>query len=355
MEPESVDPVCGKPVLPTAETPTTECRGEILYFCSRACRDKFACAPDKKLADYAYDLIIVGGGPAGISAGIYAALTDIDTLLVTKSLGGQAWDSTRIVNYPGFESIEGPQLVGRFHKQLFDEPRLAHQICAVTRVEKSGDTFRVHTEDDQVFRSRAVLLTMGMRRRRLDVPGEPAFRGKGVLEYHDLLAERYAGKDVAVVGGGNSAAQAALGLAKRGARVRLVTRSYRADPYLKEEVAAQTELTVLEGRNPVRMEGSDRLEKLVVSNPETGKEDPLTVEAVFVEIGLIPNSELVRELVIVNERGEVEVDRNCRTGLPGLYAAGDLTNTFGKRILIAAGEGAKAVLAVAEFLRGKKK
>ena len=171
MEAETVDPVCGKPVLPTEETPTTECQGETLYFCSRACRDKFACDPDKKLADYAYDLIIVGGGPAGISAGIYAALTDIDTLLVTKSLGGQAWDSTRIVNYPGFESIEGPQLVGRFQKQLFDEPRLSHQICEVTRIEKSGGTFRVHTEDEQVFQSRAVLLSsqqLSLRRLRLE-------------------------------------------------------------------------------------------------------------------------------------------------------------------------------------------
>ena len=355
METEAVDPVCGKPVLPTKETPTAECDGETHFFCSSACREKFVCDPGKKLADYVYDLIIVGGGPAGISAGIYAALTDIDSLFLTKSIGGQAWDSTRIVNYPGFDAIEGPQLVDRFQKQLFDDPRLAHQICEVTRVEKNGDTFQVETDEPQVFRSRTVLLTMGMRRRRLDIPGEPAFRGKGVLEYHDLIAERFAGKEVAVVGGGNSAVQAALGLAKRGARVRLVARSYRADSYLKDEVSAHPELTVLEGRDPIRLEGSDRLETLVVRNPETGAEEPLPVEAVFVEIGLIPNSELVRELVIVNERGEVKIDGNCRTGLPGLYAAGDLTNTFGKRILIAAGEGAKAVLAVAQFLRGKTK
>ncbi len=353
MENEAVDPVCGKPVIPRADTPTADCKGEAVYFCSRACLEKFVCDPEKKLSDYTYDLAIIGGGPAGMSAGIYAALSNLETLFLTRSVGGQAWDSTRIVNYPGFEEIGGPQLVDRFQKQLFDEPRLVHHICEVTKIEKNGNLFAIHTEEAQTFRSRTVLLTMGMRRRRLEIPGEPEFRGKGVLEYHDLLAERYAGKAVAVVGGGNSAVQAALGLAKRGARVQLVARSYRADPYLKEEVDRQGGLDLLEGRDPIRVEGSERLERLIVRNQETGAEEPLTVEAVFVEIGLIPNSELVRDLVIVNERGEIEIDRNCRTGLPGLYAAGDLTNTFGKRILIAAGEGAKAVLAVAEYLKGR--
>jgi alkyl hydroperoxide reductase subunit F len=352
---EIIDPVCGKHVQVKANTPSADCEGRVLYFCSRACREKFACHPKKRLTDYTYDLIIVGGGPAGMSAGIYAALTDIHTLLVTQSIGGQAWDSTRVVNYPGFEAIPGPQLVDRFQKQLFDDPKLVHQICEVTRIEKGRSTFRVRTADGQTFRSKTVLLAMGMRRRRLEIPGEPEFRGKGVLEYHDLLAERYAGKEVAVVGGGNSAVQAALGLAKRKARVRLVARSYRADSYLQEQLAARKRVTVLTGRDPVRLEGAERLERLVVRNQETEEEETLPVEALFTEIGLVPNNELVRELVIINERGEVEIDRNCRTGLPGLYAAGDVTNTFGKRILIAAGEGAKAVLAVAERLRGREK
>jgi len=353
MTGQAVDPICGKRVRIGAETLTAECGGEPLFFCSPKCREAFVCDTRKAPDDHLYDLIIVGGGPAGLSAGIYASLTDIDTLFLTKSIGGQAWDSTRVVNYPGFDAIEGPQLVDRFQRQLFDDDGLAHRICEVTRIEKRANTFRVETADEHAFLSRTVLLAMGMRRRRLAIPGEPEFRGKGVLEYHDLLAERYAGQETAVVGGGNSAVQAALGLAKRGARVHLVARSYRADSYLQEAVAQQTGIIVLAGANPLRLEGAARLEELVVSEPTSGAERRLPVQAVFVEIGLVPNSELVRELVIVNERGEVEIDRNCRTGLPGLYAAGDLTNTFGKRILIAAGEGAKAVLAVAEFLRGK--
>jgi alkyl hydroperoxide reductase subunit F len=353
METRAADPVCGKPVHLTEETPSAECRGETYYFCSRACREKFVCHPDLTLSDYLYDLVIVGGGPAGISAGIYAALAGIDTLFLTKSLGGQAWDSTAVVNYPGFDLIAGPDLVERFQKQLFENLHLAHQICAVTGIGKEKDVFSLTTDGGDVYRSRTVLLTTGMKRRRLGIPGEDEFRGKGVMEFHALLAERFAGKEVAVTGGGNSALQAALGLAEKGARVAVASRSFRADQYLQDKVAGRADIVLLRNRDPVRIEGSARVEVLVVRNLDTGAEEVLPVEAVFVEIGLVPSSELVRDLVHVNARGEVEVDRNCRTGLPGLFAAGDVTNTVGKRILIAAGEGAKAVLAVGEYLQSR--
>ncbi len=346
-----IDPVCGKPVVVTDQTPTTDCAGEIYHFCSRACLEKFVCCPGKRLDEYLFDLIIVGGGPAGISAGIYASLTGIDTLFLTRSIGGQAWDSTSIVNFPGFDFITGPELVDRFQQQLFGSLHLNHQICGVTGIEKTGRVFRVETEKGNRYRSRSLLLVTCMKRRRLGIPGEERLRGKGVMDFHALSADRYRGRDVAVVGGGNSAAQAALGLADEGARVTLVTRSYRADNYLKEKLAAAEGLVVLRNRDPLRIEGESRVEVLVVRNQDAGDEEVLPVEAVFVEVGLIPNSDLVRELVLINERGEVEVDRNCRTGVPGLYAAGDVTNTFGKRILIAAGEGAKAVLAIEEYLK----
>lgn len=354
METRTADPVCGKPVTVTEATLSAECRGETQYFCSQACREKFVCYPDKKLADYLYDVVIVGGGPAGISAGIYASLAGLDTLFLTKSLGGQAWDSTAVVNYPGFEMITGPDLVDRFQKQLFENLHLAHQICAVTGIEKTRDTFAITTDGGGAYRARAVLLTTGMKRRRLGIPGEDEFRGKGVLEFHALLAERFAGKEVAVVGGGNSAVQAALGLAEKGARVTVASRSFRADQYLQDKVAARENVVVLRNRDPVRVEGTRRVEVLVVRNLDTGAEEVIPVEAVFVEVGLVPSSDLVRDLVHVNTRGEVEIDGNCRTGLPGLFAAGDVTNTFGKRILIAAGEGAKAVLAVSDYLQGRK-
>jgi thioredoxin reductase len=324
-----------------------------VVFCSRACLEKFVCYPEKKLFDYHYDLIIVGGGPAGLSAGIYAALSGIETLFLTKSLGGQAWASTGVRNFPGFEFITGPDLIARFQNQLFDDLHLAHQITEVSAIEKSGDSFCITVADGEPFRSRAVLLATGMTRRRLGIPGEQEFLGKGVSEFHALSAKRFAGKAVATVGGGNSAAQAALGLAENGAQVTLVTRWYGADQYLQEKIGAADSIRVLENRDPVRIEGADRVEALVVRHSETGAEEGFEVEAVIVEIGLVPNTALAKNLVHLNERGEVEVDGNCRTGLPGLYAAGDVTSTFGKRILVSAGEGAKAVLAIGNYLKGR--
>jgi len=349
-----VDPVCNSFVTPGADTPSFECGGETYYFCSAACREKFVCSPEKKLSDYVYDLVIVGGGPAGLSAGIYASLSGLDTLFLSKSVGGQAWDSTGVVNYPGFEFITGPDLIDRFQRQLFESLHLAHKICDVAGISKLRNAFHVATAEGELYRSLTVLLTTGMKRRRLGIPGEAEFTGKGVYEFHALSAERFAGKEVAVIGGGNSAAQAALGLAEKGVRVTLVTRMYRADPYLQQKVAQTENITVLRSRDPLRIEGAERLELLILRNLDTGAEEVMPAEAVFVEAGLVPNSGLVQDLVHLNERGEVEVDGNCRTGLPGLYAAGDVTNSFGKRILVAAGEGAKAVLAISEFLRSRK-
>lgn len=346
------DPVCGADVTPGPGTPSTDCHGEPVWFCSAACREKFVCHPEKKLSDYLYDLVIVGGGPAGLSAGIYASLGGLDTLFLSKSIGGQAWDSTAVVNYPGFEFITGPELVERFQRQVFESLHLAHRIGEVTGIAKERDLFRVTADDGESFRARTVLLATGMKRRRLGIPGEAELVGKGVQEFHALLAERYAGRAVAVAGGGNSACQAALGLAEAGAAVSLVARSYRADPYLQDKVAAQARIALLTGRDPARIEGDRRVTALIVRHLESAEEEALAVEAVFVEVGLVPNSALVQDLVRRNDRGEVEVDGNCRTGVPGLYAAGDVTSNFGKRILIAAGEGAKAVLAISEYLQG---
>ena len=135
----------------------------------------------------------------------------------------------------------------------------------------------------------------------------------------------------------------------------MVARTYQPDPYLQEKIASIPGVDVLQNRDPVRIEGSERVEVLVVRNQDTLAEEVLPVEAVFVEVGLVPSSDLVEDLVHLNERGEVEVDGNARTGLPGLYAAGDVSNSFGKRILVAAGEGAKAILAIDQFLRSRKK
>lgn len=344
------DPVCGKEVELGPETLSTDCHGRTHYFCSRACLEKFVCEPEKKLADYLYDLIIVGGGPAGLSAGLYAGLSGLQTLFLSKSVGGQAWDSTTVRNFPGFEMITGPDLVARFRTQLFDSIHLAHQFCEVTSLRKEGPLFAVTTEHGDVYRSHAVLLATGMKRRKMCVPGEDTFQGRGVGSFHAISAQRYKDKPVVVVGGGNSAAQAALGLAEAEARVTVVARTFRPDLYLKERVAAAP-IKVVTGLTPLRIEWGEAVTGLSARKDPGGTEERFPAEAVFVEIGLIPNSELAKDLAVLNDRGEVQVDSNCCTGLPGLFAAGDVTSNYGKRILIAAGEGAKAVLAIEDYLK----
>ena len=347
------DPVCDMVVTPDAETPSAEHCGQTLYFCSVACREKFLRAPGKSLAEHTYDLVIVGGGPAGLAAGIYASLGAVDTILLTRSIGGQAWDSTEVFNYPGFEFVTGPDLVKRFQQQAFESQHLAHKIVSIRSILSVKDRFEVVTEAGETFRCRALLYTTGMKRRRLGIPGEAELAGKGVSEFHALAANRFAGNTVAVVGGGNSAAQAALGLAEAGARVTLVTRGYRADAYLQDKVAETPGITLCRNRDSLRIEGTDRVQFLVVRELDGGREERLAVSAVFVEVGLVPNSDPVRDLVRLNRRGEIETDGNCRTSMPGFFAAGDVTSSYGKRILIAAGEGAKAVLAVQEYLRNR--
>ena len=350
MTDRPIDPVCNMPVPPGESTFTAEHDGRVYRFCSRACRDRFAADPGATLAGVLYDLVILGAGPAGLSAGIFASQAGIDTLLLTRSIGGQAWDSTEVMNYPGFELITGPDLVKRFRRQAFESPHLFHRIADLRALRRTADGFKVTTADGDTFRSRTVVLATGMRRRRLGIPGEAELRGKGVSEFHAMPAHRHAGRRVAVVGGGNSAVQAALGLAAAGAQVMLVARGYRADDYLKKKAAAEAAITLLLHRSPVRIEGRDRVEALVVEPAGGSPEERLPVEAVFVEIGLVPNSDLVRGLADLNHHGEVIVDGNCRTSVPGLFAAGDVTSTFGKRILIAAADGAKAVLAVRQYL-----
>lgn len=344
-----IDPVCGMEVVPGKEAASTQCGEETIYFCSRACQEKYVCSPAKKLTDYLYDVIIIGGGPAGISAGMYASLGGLDTLFLSKAIGGQAWDSTAIRNYPGFNFITGPELIERFKEQLFGNLKLAHKVVTVTGIRKSGSDFEVVSSSAETFRAKTVLLTTGMKRRRMQVPGEVEFAGKGIGSFHALAASRYEGREVVVVGGGNSAAQAALGLHEAGAKVTLVTRSYTPDHYLQEKIETAS-IKVVVNHRPARLEGTERVESFVAYDVDSREETSFSTGMVFVEIGLVPNSELVTELATTNRRGEVKIDANCRTGLPGLFAAGDVTATFGKRILIASGEGAKAILAVEQYL-----
>lgn len=301
-----------------------------------------------------YDLLIVGGGPAGITAGIYAARHRLATLLIAPKLGGQAADSWLVENYLGYPSISGVELVQRFEEHL-GRHKIERERAAVAEVSRVDDAFRVRTIADKEFRGRAVILCTGRLPRRLDIPGEKELEQQGVAYCATCDAPLFADLPVAVIGGGDAALQAAAQLVPIASRVYLVSRrAWRAEPALQERMRSEEKLTTMVGYVPVEIRGSEGVETLIVRSTDGERTEELPVDGVFVEIGAVANSGMVKGLVELNQAGEVVVDRLGRTSVAGVFAAGDVTDLPHKQIVIAAGQGATTFLSAYDYLlRGK--
>jgi len=296
-----------------------------------------------------YDALVLGAGPAGIAAAIYLVRKGLSTGIIAQALGGQvAWTSD-IENYPGFRLVDGAALVQRFREQIAEmSPDLGLGL-EVTKAAWVEDRFVVRAAGVD-YRSRALVVTTGKNPRLLGVPGEQRLLGRGVATCAVCDAPLFRGKVVGVVGGGNSGLAAALDLARASARVivfqdldrlagdRIYERRLRTLPQV--DVRLATTVTAILGEDRVR----------AVRVRTGGTEEEIALDGVFVEIGLTPNSEAVRGLAPLNARGEIDVDCACRTAVPGLFAAGDVTSVPYKQIVIAAGEGAKAALSAADYL-----
>lgn len=305
----------------------------------------------KKADGAIYDLIILGGGPAGLTAALYAARKKLRLLLLTKEIGGQVVLTSEIENYMGYPLVTGSELMAKFDAQIrafLSEDTLRY--AAVTGLKRAGNGFLVESEQG-VFQTRTVLIATGKRPRKLGVPGEESLRGRGVSYCATCDGPFFCGKDVAVVGGGNSALQAALELVKHAARVYLVDRSgYRAEPVVVDKVLREERIIRLHGRRARAIEGAQTVERFSLET-QAGEAETLAVQGVFVEVGLEPNTGFLDpSFVALNERAEIAVDCRCRTNVPGVFAAGDVTDSVDKQIIIAAGDGAKAALAVGEYL-----
>ena len=299
-----------------------------------------------------YDLIIVGGGPAGMTAAVYAARKRLNTLLLSKDVGGQVLWTMGVENYMGYQYIEGPELMQKFEEQVKQFPldqKIGQGASTLSRVDVG---FEVRAEGGESYQARAVIVATGKRPRQLNVPGEERLKGRGVTYCAICDGPIFAGEKVAVIGGGNSALEAAYDMVKIGDHVYLVsTTPLTGDQVLIEKVKEASNLTTLLEHEVLSIEGSNRVESLTVRDLKTGAEKKLEVGGVFVEIGLIPNSDVVRDIVKLNRLGEIEVSSACETGAPGLFAAGDVTNVPEKQIVVAAGEGAKAALAAHKYLQ----
>lgn len=301
-----------------------------------------------------YDLIIIGGGPAGVTAGIYAARQKLNALLITKSFGGQiARKAVMIENYPGFEGISGMELIQRFEKHLRKQ-KIDIERDEAMKVKKSNNHFLVVTQNKNEFEAKAVIIASGSDPRPLEVAGEKEFLGKGVsycVTCDGVLFER---KTVAVIGGGNSGFEAALFLSKIAKKIYILEYGevVKADAE-NQEIAKKTgKIEIITNAVVKKIQGDKFLNSLIYEDRKTGEEKNLAVEGVFVEIGSQPATSFVKDLVDFNEKDEIEIDpKTCETKTPGLFAAGDCNAGIYKQIVTAAGEGAKAALSVYNYLQ----
>ncbi len=298
-----------------------------------------------------YDVIIIGGGPAGMNAAMYAARKEMRAAVITTDFGGQILLTSEIENYLGFPSISGFELSDKMEAHVRQYP-VDFETAQVERLERLEDgSFAAHLDDGQEYRGKACIVTAGKRSRTLDIPGEASFTGRGVSYCATCDGPFYRNKTVAVVGGGDSAVQAAIELAAICPKVYLVVRSrIRAQEILIKRMKEHENIEVLLGYAPEAIEGTKKVESVLVKNRESGEERTLAVDGCFVEAGGIPNSGFLPAETALNRAGEIVTDKSGRTNVPGLFAAGDVTDNPYKQVIIAAGEGAAAALAAHEYL-----
>ncbi len=299
-----------------------------------------------------YNLAILGGGPAAMTAALYAARKKLNTFLLAKDIGGQMMLTTEIENYIGFQQITGAELTDRFYKNFshFGEvdKRIGESVTGIKVLEKA---FEIST-DVHTYQARAVIIATGKRSRPLGVPGEKELAGRGISYCSTCDAPLFGGREVAVIGGGNSAVQAVIDLLPIATKISIVNfaPAWQADPILLERIKnSEKVLTYLEWE-VIKVLGEKRVTGIVIKNRENGEVKEIAIEGMFVEIGLIPNSEFVGDVVHLNKHREIIVDCYCRTNMPGIFAAGDVTTVSAKQIIVACGEGAKAALSAYDYL-----
>ncbi|MDI1309219.1 MAG: alkyl hydroperoxide reductase subunit F [Methylotenera sp.] len=324
--------------------------------------DTGAAAREAKKIDAAapYDVLVVGGGPAGASAAIYAARKGIRTGIVAERFGGQVMDTLGIENFISVEATEGPKLVAAFeeHVKSYDVDIMNLQrAVSLSEPGKDGnkntDLIELKLESGGTLKSKVVILATGARWRELGVPGEKEYRGKGVAYCPHCDGPLFKGKPVAVVGGGNSGVEAAIDLAGFVAHVTLLQFDtvLKADAVLQKKLRSLSNVSIVTSAQTTEVTGDGtKMNGLTYTDRVTGESKHLVLDAVFVQIGLLPNSDWLKGTVNLSKFGEVEVNHHNATSLPGVFAAGDVTTTPYKQIIIAMGEGAKAALGAFDYL-----
>ncbi len=306
-----------------------------------------------------YDLIILGGGPAGISAGVYASRKQLKTLFITKDWGGQSTVSTDIQNWIGTPSISGNDLASSFRTHLETYAKEHVEIVSgviATKLEKTTDGYTVTLSNEATYSARAILISTGSNRRRLSIPRADEFEHKGVTYCASCDGPIFAGQDVVVIGGGNAGFETAAQLLAYAKSVTLIQRSssYKADPVTVEKVLSHPNMTGILNADIKAVEADKFVSGLTYTDLTTGEDHTLPVTGIFVEIGMIPNTDFVSEIVDRDEYNRIKIDPwTQKTSATNIWAAGDCTNVRYHQNNISAGDGVKALEDIYVTLRAK--
>ncbi|MDO8600842.1 MAG: FAD-dependent oxidoreductase [bacterium] len=315
-----------------------------------------------------YDVIIIGGGPAAVAAAVYTARKRLKTLLITESFGGQSIVSDDIQNWIGEPHIAGFDLAKKFEAHVRSFPdtvdiKMPEKAVKVEKIKCNEEgrvcDFTVKTEQGNSYDGKTIILAAGARRRKLGVPGEEEFNGKGVAYCSTCDAPLFSGKKVAVIGGGNAGLEAVVDLFPYASEVYLLEfgESLRGDPVTQEEIKKNPKLKeIILNAQTLEVLGDKFMTGLKYKDRKTNEEKMLAVDGVFVEIGSVPNSEMVKDLVELDKYGQVKIDsKHASTTHPGIFAAGDITDDPYKQNNISAGDAVKAALAAYAYLLNREK
>lgn len=303
-----------------------------------------------------YDLIIIGAGPAGMTAGIYAARKNLKTLVLTREIGGQMAWSSDIENYSGFEFVTGHELTQKFKEHLLSIPENLElkEGVEVVNLEKNITTFVITDKQGKLYYSKTIIIATGRKPRKLNIPGEDKFFGHGVATCATCDAPFYKDKTVAVIGGGESAMDALLALSKTSKKLYSINLNpeLSGDLVLKSKVEALPQITYFKQAKAIEVLGNKKVTGLKLQKKD-GSFETINLDGVFIEVGFEPENDF-ENLTQKNHQSAIKVGKNLETNVPGLFAAGDVNDAWGEQIVIAAGEGSKAALAVNDYLNKTK-
>ena len=301
-----------------------------------------------------FDCIIIGSGPAGMSAAIYLTRKKMKTLLISDEVGGQAGKSAEVENYLGYTKLSGAELIGKFSEHI-EAIGVETKTGVVTDVIKKENSFEVKAGED-VLEAKSIIVTSGKTPRKLNIPGEEEFMGKGISYCATCDGPLFKDKIVTVIGGGNSALDAALEMEKYAQKVYIINLNsdFQGDEIRKDRVKSSEKIEVMNKAQTISVSGSQFLEKIKYKDLASGEEKEIESNGMFVEIGWAPATEIVKDIVDLNDLKEIKVDKNNKTSCDGILAAGDVTDIEYKQIIIAAGEGAKAALSAWKYIITKR-